>query len=228
MKSDLFTCDHAPLTVKFCGLTRRSDIDTAIALGADAVGLVFYPPSPRHVSIATAKSLTANLPPFVSIIALVVNMPEADFVDLCRQVPFDVVQFHGNESAEECAHLAALGHKRWYKAIRVQDEDDVDGLMARIHELHVHGASAVLLDAYHPHKFGGTGQCFDWAKIPQSSPLPIVLAGGLSPTNVADVTSTAALRACLYGLDVSGGIETSHGIKCPAKMSAFMQAVHRR
>ena len=206
---------------KFCGFTRHDDLQTAISLGVDAVGFVFYPKSPRHVDFDTAKKLIAALPPFVSVVALVVNMNDDEFGKLADTVPFDVVQFHGDESSADCERLACLAKKRWYKAIRVQDDDTADSLLNKINELKSHGASAVLLDAYHPDKFGGTGERFDWAKIPKHSPLPIILAGGLTPDNVAD-----AIKATdVYGVDVSGGIEKEKGVKCGEKMGRFLKVV---
>ena len=157
----------------------------------------------------------------MNVVALVVNMAEDEFMRLSDTVPFDVVQFHGDETVADCQRLANLTKKRWYKAIRVQESDTAENLLAQIHELKAHGASGVLLDAYHPDKFGGTGQAFDWAKIPTNSPLPIILAGGLTPDNVACVAQNE-LAHRLYGLDVSGGIEKAKGVKCGEKMQAFI------
>lgn len=207
---------------KFCGFTNADDLAHAARLGVDAVGLVFYPPSPRYVDFATAKALVADLPPFVSVVALVVNMSDDEFTRLANSVPFDVVQFHGDESAADCQRLASLGKKRWYKAIRVQDGDTKVSLLNQINELKARGASGVLLDAYHPDKFGGTGQVFDWSKIPDNSPLPIILAGGLTPNNVASIAQNELAKR-LYGFDVSGGIERSQGKKDHTKMQAFIK-----
>lgn len=212
------------LSVKFCGFTCHDDLQTAVSLGVDAVGLVFYPKSPRHVDFDTAKKLIATLPPFVSVVALVVNMSDDEFGVLVDTVPFDVVQFHGDESPADCERLACLAKKRWYKAIRVQDGDTADSLLNQINALKAHGASGVLLDAYHPDKFGGTGERFDWSKIPKHSPLPIILAGGLMPDNVASITQNE-LTHRLYGLDVSGSIEKEKGVKCGEKMGRFLKAV---
>lgn len=210
------------LAVKFCGFTRTDDIQNAVSLGVDAVGLVFYPPSPRFVDFDTAQNLVAKLPPFVSVVALVVNMTDDEFAMLADTVPFDVVQFHGDETASECARLAKFTKKRWYKAIRVQDTETKDDILSQINVLKEHGASAVLLDAYHPDKFGGTGQAFDWSKIPENSPLPIILAGGLTPQNVGQIAHHNDITKRIYGLDVSGGIEIEKGVKCKEKMQAFI------
>lgn len=208
--------------IKFCGFTNKNDLHDAINLGVDAVGLVFYPPSPRYVDFDTAKELVAGLPPFVSVVALVVNMTDNEFIRLAETVPFDVVQFHGDEMPTDCKRLANLAKKRWYKAIRVTDSDTATSLLSQINELKAYGASGILLDAYHPDKFGGTGRSFNWSKIPDNSSLPIILAGGLTPDNVANIAQSE-LVSRLYGFDVSGGIESSKGKKDPTKMQTFIQ-----
>ena len=209
--------------VKFCGFTQLSDIQTAAQLGVDAVGLVFYPPSPRAVTIAQAKQLSAAIPAFVSVVALVVNMAEDELMDLANQVPFDIIQFHGDETPEQCQQLARKANKRWIKALRINaDQDTPDSVRAQIEQFAISGASSILLDAYHPSAYGGTGQRFDWNIIPKDSALPVILAGGLDTDNVM---STSALP--IYGVDVSGGIEASKGKKDAAKMRAFMKAVKR-
>ncbi|MDN5620341.1 MAG: phosphoribosylanthranilate isomerase [Psychrobacter sp.] len=209
--------------VKFCGFTQLSDIQTAAKLGADAVGLVFYPPSPRAVTLEQAQALSAAVPAFVSVVALVVNMPKDELVKLAETVPFDIIQFHGDETPEQCRQLAAVVNKRWIKALRINAEADTpESVRAQIAQFADSGASSILLDAYHPAAYGGTGQRFDWSLVPKDSALPIVLAGGLDAKNVA---ATSDLP--IYGVDVSGGIEVDKGKKDPAKMRAFMKAVKR-
>ncbi|MDN6276165.1 MAG: phosphoribosylanthranilate isomerase [Psychrobacter sp.] len=209
--------------VKFCGFTQLSDVQTAVQLEVDAVGLVFYPPSPRAVTPEQAQTLSASLPAFVSIVALVVNMPQQELMDLADQVAFDVIQFHGDETPEQCQQLASAVNKRWMKALRINAEQDTkDAVSERIKSFADAGASSILLDAYHQHKYGGTGARFDWSLIPQDSVLPIILAGGLNDDNVA-----AALDLSVYGVDVSGGIESAKGKKDADKMAAFMKAVKR-
>ena len=209
--------------VKFCGFTQLSDIQTAAQLGADAVGLVFYPPSPRAVTIEQAQTLSAAVPAFVSVVALVVNMPEDELVSLANSVPFDIIQFHGDETPEQCQQLAGMVNKRWIKALRINAQQDTpDSVRAQIASFAVAGASSILLDAYHQDAYGGTGQRFDWSLIPYNSALPIILAGGLDADNVA-----ATLEMPIYGVDVSGGIERGKGKKDAAKMRAFMKAVKR-
>jgi len=209
--------------VKFCGFTQPNDIKIAAQLGVDAVGLVFYPPSPRAVTIEQAQSLSASLPAFISIVALVVNMPRAELIELANQVAFDIIQFHGDETPEQCAQLASAVNKRWIKALRINaDQHTAASVSAEINEFAAAGANSILLDAYHPHKYGGTGARFDWSLLPKDSSLPIILAGGLDADNVA-----ATLDLPIYAVDVSGGIEIDKGKKDPAKMRAFMKAVKR-
>ena len=209
--------------VKFCGFTQLDDVNTAVQLGVDAVGLVFYPLSPRAVTLAQAQILSAALPAFVSVVALVVNMPEDELIELANNVPFDIIQFHGDETPEQCQQLASAVNKRWIKALRINTEQHTAAsVSAEINEFAAAGANSILLDAYHPHKYGGTGARFDWSLLPQDSSLPIILAGGLDADNVS-----ATLDLPIYAVDVSGGIESDKGKKDAAKMRAFMKAVKR-
>lgn len=207
--------------VKFCGFTEIADIQTAAQLGVDAVGLVFYPPSPRAVTVEQAQALVKAVPAFVTVVALVVNMPQDELMELANSVPFDVIQFHGDESPEHCQQLANAVNKRWIKALRINtDSDTLESVQGQINDFADAGASSILLDAYHQYKYGGTGARFDWSLIPNDSSLPIILAGGLDTQNVA---STIDLP--IYAVDVSGGIEVDKGKKDTAKMRAFMKAV---
>ena len=209
--------------VKFCGFTQLDDIKAAVKLNADAIGLVFYPPSPRAVTIEQAQILSAAVPAFISVVALVVNMPEDELIELANHVSFDIIQFHGDETPEQCRQLASSVNKRWIKALRVNAEQDtLDSVKMQIDNFATAGASSILLDAYHQHKYGGTGARFDWSLIPNDSSLPIILAGGLDADNVA-----ATIELPIYAVDVSGGIEIDKGKKDPAKMRAFMKAVKR-
>ncbi|WP_198336858.1 phosphoribosylanthranilate isomerase [Psychrobacter celer] len=211
------------MQVKFCGFTQLSDVQSAVQLGVDAVGLVFYPPSPRAVTAKQAQALSAAIPAFVSVVALVVNMTHDELLGLANHVSFDIIQFHGDETPEQCQQLASAVNKRWIKALRIDAEQDTAAsVRARIDSFAATGASSILLDAYHPQKYGGTGARFDWSLIPQGSALPIVLAGGLAADNVA-----GTLDLPIYGVDVSGGIESAKGKKDAAKMRAFMKAVKR-
>ena len=209
------------MQVKFCGFTQASDVQQAIELGADALGFVFYPPSPRAVTAEQAKSLLQQVPAFVSVVALVVNMQPSELVALANSVDFDVIQFHGDESAEQCQQLAKSVNKRWVKALRInQDTHDLQSIQSQIKDYAQAGASSILLDAYHKDAYGGTGERFDWSLIPKDSALPIILAGGLTPDNIGDT-----LKLPIQAVDVSGGIESAKGIKDAGKMAAFIRAV---
>ena len=209
--------------VKFCGFTELADIKAAAQLGVDAVGLVFYPPSPRAVTIAQAQHLLTAVPAFTSVVALVVNMKSEELLDLADKVTFDIIQFHGDESPEQCQQLANSVNKRWIKALRINNEQHtLESVKAQIEKFASVGASSILLDAYNPQKYGGTGDSFDWDLIPQTSALPIILAGGLDAENVA-----ATQDLPIYSVDVSGGIESAKGKKDEAKMRGFIKAVKR-
>ncbi len=198
--------------VKICGFTQADDAVAAANLGVDAIGLVFYPPSPRHVSIEQAKKIVQALPAFVSVVALFVDEQEVQIRNVLEQLPIDCLQFHGDESAEACR----LYNKPYMKALRVKPELDI---MATAEEYQ--DAAALLLDAYHPGIKGGSGSQFDWNLIPENCPLPVVLAGGLQVDNARQAVETVKP----YALDVSSGVESSKGIKDVAKMAAFIQAI---
>ena len=209
------------MQVKFCGFTQASDVQQAIELGAEALGFVFYPPSPRAVTAEQAQSLVRQVPAFISVVALVVNMPQSELVALANTVDFDVIQFHGDESAEQCQQLAKSVNKRWVKALRVnKDTHDLQSIQSQIKDYAQAGASSILLDAYHKDAYGGTGERFDWSLIPKDSALPIILAGGLTPDNISDT-----LKLPIQAVDVSGGIESAKGIKDAGKMAAFIRSV---
>ncbi|WP_131668198.1 phosphoribosylanthranilate isomerase [Psychrobacter pygoscelis] len=211
------------MQVKFCGLTRVCDVQQAIELGADALGLVFYPPSPRAITAEQALPLIAHVPAFVSIVALVVNIQDDELAQLISTVPIDVIQFHGDESPADCERLAKIANKRWIKALRIDKQSHTpDSIKALIADYAKAGASSILLDAYHKEAYGGTGERFDWSLVPESSALPIILAGGLTPENVAGVVDLP-----ISAVDVSGGIEAQKGIKDIDKMLAFIKAVKR-
>lgn len=210
--------------VKFCGFTNKEELDLAVSLGVDALGLVFYDKSPRYVNADQAQWLIADVPPFVTIVALVVNMDETALVRLAQAVAFDVLQFHGDEDPKTCQYLAGKINKRWIKAIRVGKEgQDTEWLNNTLLSYKQAGASGVILDAYIPHQFGGTGKRFDWRLIPSNPPLPIILAGGLTADNVK-----AVAQFPIWGVDVSGGIEWAKGRKCGEKMARFIKNVQSK
>ncbi|MDP9534040.1 phosphoribosylanthranilate isomerase [Pseudomonas protegens] len=199
---------------KICGITRIEDALAAVAAGADAIGLVFYAKSPRAVSVQQARAIIAALPPFVTTVGLFVNASRCELGEILDAVPLDLLQFHGDESAADCEGY----HRPYIKALRVKTGDDVAAAC-----LAYPRASGILLDTYVEGVPGGTGEAFDWSLVPQGLSKPIILAGGLSAQNVAE----AIARVRPYAVDVSGGVEQSKGIKDPAKIQAFMQAVRR-
>lgn len=198
--------------VKICGITRLDDALTAISAGADALGFVFYAPSPRAVTAAQVANVTAKLPPFVSKVGLFVNAEVEEVQQVIAVAGLDCLQFHGDESADYCAQF----NLPYYKAIRVKP-----GLNLVQCELDFASATALLLDTYSEKAVGGTGEAFDWSLIPAGLQKPIILAGGLNPDNVRQ----AARQVQPYALDVSGGVEAQKGIKSPQKIAAFMQQV---
>jgi phosphoribosylanthranilate isomerase len=203
--------------IKICGITRPEDACQAAALGADAIGLVFYPSSPRHVSFDQARAVVAALPPFVTSVGLFVDATPAQVQAVLAEVNLDCLQFHGEESAADCAALMSTsGGRPYLKAIRMRDEVDL-----QVEAERYAGARGLLLDAYHPALPGGTGDTFDWARVPAELALPIVLAGGLTADNVGQAIATVRP----YAVDVSGGVEAEKGIKDWGKMADFVAAV---
>ncbi|MDE2309740.1 MAG: phosphoribosylanthranilate isomerase, partial [Betaproteobacteria bacterium] len=182
--------------------------------GADALGLVFYEKSPRHVTVRQAAQLAAVVPPFVMVVGLFVNPSEDEVRSVLRQVPLDMLQFHGEEAPEFCAQFG----RRYLKAARVKPGVDLLQCAARYTS-----AQGLLLDAYVEGTPGGTGAPFDWALIPHDLPLPVVLSGGLHAGNVAQ----AVREVRPYAVDVSSGVEASKGIKDAAKIAAFINEVKR-
>lgn len=197
---------------KICGITRVEDGLAAARLGADAIGLVFYPPSPRHVSVAQARAIAAALLPFVTTVGLFVNPEAAQVEAVLGELRLDMLQFHGDETPEFCASFGVP----YLKAVRVKPGTDLVQYAARFN-----GAKALLLDAFVAGTAGGTGETFDWALIPSGLPLPIILSGGLDPENVRN----AIEQVRPWAVDVSSGVEASKGIKDAAKIAAFMQGV---
>ena len=200
--------------VKICGITRPEDARAAALLGADAIGLVFYAASPRAVSMAQAQTIVRALPAFVTVVGLFVDAAPAEIKEVLQSVRIDTLQFHGHETAEQCGRY----RRPYIKALRMSEDADV-AACARDYA----DAAALLLDTYHEKIAGGTGTPFDWSRVPANVDTPIILAGGLTPQNVA-----AAVRQVRpYGVDVSGGVESAKGIKDTQKMTAFIQEVHR-
>jgi len=198
--------------VKICGITRAEDAAAAISAGADALGFVFFAKSPRALTAAQAALIIASLPPFVTKVGLFVNA-NADYVrEVLAICSLDLLQFHGDETPLYCESFA----KPYMKALRMREDIDLTAQLAAYSS-----ASAVLLDSYKAGVPGGTGEVFDWERIPSDLSLPLVLAGGLRPNNAG-----AAIAACQpYALDVSGGVESAPGIKCADAITRFIEAV---
>ena len=185
---------------------------TAARSGCDAIGLVFYEQSPRHVTAARAAEIVAALPPFVTTVGLFVDAPDRSVAEILDRVRLNLLQFHGDEPAEFCERF----NRPYMKAVRVRAGTNLLQYATRYAS-----ASALLLDAYQDGVPGGTGRTFDWSLIPPQMTLPLVLAGGLNPDNVAE-----AIRMTRpYAVDVSGGVEREKGIKDAARIAAFMQGV---
>jgi phosphoribosylanthranilate isomerase len=204
---------------KICGITRIQDIQAVVKSGADAIGLVFYPPSPRSVTINQAAELAQHIPPYVQLVGLFVNSSLQEIQATLQHVPLDVLQFHGDETPAQCQAIALATGRRWYKAIQVKPDMDLEAVVASYQAA---GASAMLLDAWHPTLKGGTGHAFDWSQFPKLD-LALILAGGLTPDNVAHAIEIT--RA--YAVDVSGGVESAKGIKDQQLIEHFMQGVQR-
>lgn len=198
--------------VKFCGLTRAEDVAAAVALGVDAIGLVMTRRSKRFVDLEAALGLRAQVPPFVATVVLLLDDEPAWVREVISRVTPDLLQFHGEEPADYCTGFGL----RYLKAIPMASVDNVSAYTQRHAQ-----AAGFLLDSHAAGGQGGSGQAFDWTRVPRELGRPLVLAGGLNADNVAE-----ALRlASPYALDVSSGIETAPGIKNSEKMQHFMQAL---
>ncbi|WP_345794720.1 phosphoribosylanthranilate isomerase [Thauera sp. JM12B12] len=197
--------------IKICGLTRPQDVRAAVESGADAIGFVFYPPSPRAVSVDQAAELAALLPPFVSSVGLFVNAASPEVDAVLARVPLQLLQFHGDESESDCARYG----RPWIKAARMRPGVDLLEF-ATFHPR----ASGILVDAF-VDGYGGGGQTFDWSLIPQGFGRPLVLSGGLDADNVTE----AVRRIRPWAVDVSSGVESAKGIKDAAKIAAFIAGV---
>ncbi len=198
--------------VKICGITSLADAQLVVDQGVDALGLVFYEPSPRCVTIERARQIASAVGPFVTVVGLFVN-PRAEFVrEVLAEVPLHLLQFHGDESEDFCRQF----QRPYMKALRMRPELDLDAAIEAYPS-----AAGILLDAYRKGVPGGTGETFDWQRVPQQAPLPIVLAGGLCADNVAQ----AIAQTQPYGVDVSGGVESAPGCKGAIEVAAFMDQV---
>jgi phosphoribosylanthranilate isomerase len=197
--------------VKICGITRTADARAAADAGADAIGLVFYPPSPRYLSVERAVEIRDALPPFVQTVALFVNADAAQIAQVIGRVHPAMLQFHGDEAAEFCGQFGLP----FVKACRIKPGTDV------LTYLEPYGRAAAWLVDSHVPEFGGVGESFDWSLVPKERARPLILSGGLDRGNVGK-----AIRAVRpWGVDVSSGVESTKGIKDAAKMIAFVSEV---
>jgi phosphoribosylanthranilate isomerase len=199
--------------IKICGLTRAEDVDAAVNAGADAIGFVFYPPSPRFLQIEQAATLVSPVPPFVTKVGLFVNEHEGVVRKILDSVQLDLLQFHGEEDEAYCRSF----RRPYIKAARVRAGLDLVEF-ARAYP----SAAALLLDAF-VDGYGGEGKSFDWLMIPKKLPLPVILSGGLNSGNVTE----AVQRVRPWAVDVSSGVELDKGIKDAAKIAAFVAAVNK-
>ena len=197
---------------KICGITRIEDALAAVEAGADAIGLVFYAKSPRAVSVQQARAIISALPPFITTVGLFVNASRCELNETLDAVALDMLQFHGDETPEECDGY----HRPYIKALRVKAGDNIEQVCRAYRN-----ARGILLDTYVEGVPGGTGETFDWALIPSELSKPVILAGGLTSANVAQ----AIAQVKPYAVDVSGGVEKGKGIKDREKILAFMSAV---
>ena len=199
--------------IKICGLTRIDDVRIAIEAGADAIGLVFYAPSPRHVDLPTAAMLASAVPPFVSVVGLFVNADPALVRETLAAVPIHLLQFHGDEDESYCRQF----DRPYIKAARVKPGLDLVQYAAAFPT-----AQAILLDAF-VDGYGGGGKVFDWSLVPSALGKPVVLSGGLDAGNVGE----AVCRVRPAAVDVSSGVEAGKGVKDAEKIRAFVLAVRQ-
>lgn len=199
--------------IKICGLTREADVTAAVSAGADAIGFVFYPPSPRYVAPRRAAELARLIPPFVDVVGLFVNADAADVEAACSALPINVLQFHGDEDAAYCRQFS----RPYLRAARVRRGLDLVEFAGSFPD-----ARGLLLDAF-VEGYGGGGHVFDWTLIPPELPSFLVLSGGLTADNVGD----AIRRVRPVAVDVSSGVEMSKGIKDHSKIAAFVAAVRK-
>jgi phosphoribosylanthranilate isomerase len=210
--------------IKICGLTRIQDVHAAVAAGVDAIGFVFYPKSPRYVEPELAASLIAAIPPFISTVGLFVNASSLEIAATIAQAPISLLQFHGDETMEQCCDAADFVRRPYMRAVRIQSDMAASDLLNVEKKYHAASAlfSGLLLDAF-VDTYGGAGKVFDWSMIPKELAPRIILSGGLCVQNAFD----AVQRVRPYAVDISSGVELAKGIKDAEKMHAFVQAVRQ-
>ena len=208
--------------IKICGITRSEDLQCVVQAGADAVGFVFYPASPRYVAPEAAAALLAAMPPFVTTVGLFVNVPLAQLQTVLALAPVQLLQFHGDESAQECHLLASTVNRPFIRAYRVKPDTSGEDLLKCEAEYRAISPlfQGLLLDTF-VDNFGGSGKVFDWSLIPKELAPRVVLSGGLSVQNATDAVS----RVRPFAVDISSGVELAKGVKDAAKVQAFIRAV---
>ncbi len=208
--------------IKICGLTRIDDVHAAIAAGADAIGFVFYPKSPRYIAPEAAAQLIAAVPPFVTSVGLFVNATPEQVAKVVAQAPVSLLQFHGDETFEQCDAAATAVNRHFVRAVRMGSAMKAVDLLKYEQDCRVASrlSSGLLLDAL-VDGYGGGGKVFDWSLIPKELAPRVVLSGGLSVQNATD----AVVRVRPYAVDVSSGVELDKGIKDAARIRAFIDAV---
>jgi phosphoribosylanthranilate isomerase len=208
--------------IKICGLTRSEDVCAVVSSGADAVGFVFYPASPRYVTAEVAAQLLQKLPPFVVSVGLFVNVTETELRNVLAQAPIQLLQFHGDETPEQCHQLASAVNRPFIRAFRVKPDTSALDLLKCEKEYRAASPlfNGLLLDTF-VDSFGGSGKVFDWSLIPKELAPLVVLSGGLNVQNATD----AVRRVRPFAVDISSGVELTKGIKDMAKVRAFVDAV---
>ena len=217
--------------IKICGLTREQDVDAAVAAGADAIGFVMYAKSPRHVTLDRAAELAQRLPPFVTPVLLFVNASATEIIAACAMIAGASIQFHGDESPEDCQSATHQGARSYLRAARIPLGDGAAAFDLVKYAHDYSNAQAILLDA-HVDGYGGGGKVFNWSLLPPSVNAHLVLSGGLTPANVGDGIAQVRPRCKSLAVDVSSGVEMIgpdgqplRGIKDPVKMAQFVAAV---
>ncbi|MGG7605775.1 phosphoribosylanthranilate isomerase [Massilia sp. BKSP1R2A-1] len=208
--------------IKICGITRQEDLRAAVEAGADALGFVFYPNSPRYVTPEQVAELCAVLPPYVSAVALFVNATVEEVRAVADKAPLALIQFHGDETAGQCAELAAAVSRPFVRAFRVRPDTSPDELLEyeRTYRAASPWFSGLLLDTW-VDAYGGAGKVFDWSLVPKELAPRVVLSGGLNVQNATD----AVVRVRPFAVDVSSGVEAQKGIKDARRIADFIAAV---